>query len=190
MPSTSICLPLLGKYLIFILILVISSIVTTCFIVNVHFRSPSTHIMSPWLRRLFLQTLPPYLLINLPEFKTVQSTTDDDARSTHRTLFNAYRNAQHLMNNPNNHHTKFRDHDESDHTTKRFTSGLQHRIQSPTGDGYIYPPELNRAIRNCLFIAYHLDNEDAYEHVSGLYAQFSVYVIKNLYTHVCVLYMH
>ena len=143
MPSTSICLPLLGKYLIFVLLLVVASIVVTCFVLNVHFRSPSTHSMSPWLRRLFLQTLPPYLLISLPK-KADDPRDRTNELKNQKTIFSAFRTA------------------DADDTTKPFGA------QSPsTADsaGYIYPAELNRAIRNALYISYHLDNETSYETV-------------------------
>lgn len=53
-PPTSLAVPLLGKYLLFTMILVSLSVWTTVCVLNIHFRSPSTHRMSPLLRKLFL----------------------------------------------------------------------------------------------------------------------------------------
>ena len=57
-PPTSLAVPLLGKYLLFTMILVSLSIMVTVGILNVHFRSPATHNMSPWVRKIFIQFMP------------------------------------------------------------------------------------------------------------------------------------
>ena len=67
-PPTSLVVPLLGKYLIFAMILVslrwliseyfiiliifLFSICVTVVVLNVHFRSPQTHKMAPWVKRV------------------------------------------------------------------------------------------------------------------------------------------
>jgi len=72
-PPTSLAVPLLGKYLLFTMILVTSSIWVTVCVLNVHFRSPSTHKMKPWVRKIFLQFMPRLLIMrrttySLPEY--------------------------------------------------------------------------------------------------------------------------
>nr|XP_061786619.1 neuronal acetylcholine receptor subunit non-alpha-2-like isoform X1 [Nerophis lumbriciformis]XP_061786620.1 neuronal acetylcholine receptor subunit non-alpha-2-like isoform X1 [Nerophis lumbriciformis]XP_061786621.1 neuronal acetylcholine receptor subunit non-alpha-2-like isoform X1 [Nerophis lumbriciformis] len=58
-PSSSKVIPLIGEYLLFIMIFVTLSIIVTVFVINVHHRSSATyHPMSPWVRSLFLQKLP------------------------------------------------------------------------------------------------------------------------------------
>ena len=58
-PSSSKVIPLIGEYLLFIMIFVTLSIIVTVFVINVHHRSSSTyHPMSPWVKTLFLQRLP------------------------------------------------------------------------------------------------------------------------------------
>uniref|UniRef100_A0A0K2UUQ8 Acetylcholine receptor subunit alphalike 1like [Metaseiulus occidentalis] n=2 Tax=Lepeophtheirus salmonis TaxID=72036 RepID=A0A0K2UUQ8_LEPSM len=42
-PSTSIAVPLLGKYLLFTMILVTFSVMLTIGVLNVNFRTPATH---------------------------------------------------------------------------------------------------------------------------------------------------
>lgn len=66
-PSTSLALPLLGKYLLFTMILVGFSVVITIIILNVHYRKPSTHKMAPWVRRIFIRRLPKLLLMRVPD---------------------------------------------------------------------------------------------------------------------------
>jgi nicotinic acetylcholine receptor len=65
-PPTSLVVPLIGKYLLFTMILVTLSIIVTVIVLNVHFRSPSTHTMSPWVRKVFLNILPRLLFMRRP----------------------------------------------------------------------------------------------------------------------------
>ena len=65
-PPTSLVVPLIGKYLLFTMILVTLSIIVTVIVLNVHFRSPATHTMSPWVRKVFLNILPRLLIMRRP----------------------------------------------------------------------------------------------------------------------------
>ncbi|KAK3880651.1 hypothetical protein Pcinc_014871, partial [Petrolisthes cinctipes] len=67
-PPTSLAVPLLGKYLLFTMILVTLSICVTVGVLNVHFRSPSTHKMSPWVKRVFIHVMPRLLLMRRPQY--------------------------------------------------------------------------------------------------------------------------
>ncbi|EDW15628.1 hypothetical protein AWZ03_001476 [Drosophila navojoa] len=66
-PSTSLALPLLGKYLLFTMLLVGLSVVITIIILNIHYRKPSTHKMRPWIRSFFIKRLPKLLLMRVPK---------------------------------------------------------------------------------------------------------------------------
>jgi len=66
-PPTSLSVPLLGKYLLFTMILVTFSVVVTIGVLNVNFRTPATHKMAPWVRKIFIDFLPRYLFIQRPE---------------------------------------------------------------------------------------------------------------------------
>uniref|UniRef100_A0A8D0ZKM8 Cholinergic receptor nicotinic epsilon subunit n=1 Tax=Sus scrofa TaxID=9823 RepID=A0A8D0ZKM8_PIG len=60
-PETSLSVPLLGRYLIFVMV-VATLIVMNCVIVlNVSLRTPTTHTVSPRLRHVLLELLPPLL---------------------------------------------------------------------------------------------------------------------------------
>lgn len=65
-PPTSLTVPLLGKYLLFTMVLVTLSVVVTIAVLNVNFRSPVTHRMAKWVRIVFIDVLPKYLLIERP----------------------------------------------------------------------------------------------------------------------------
>ncbi|XP_037546367.1 neuronal acetylcholine receptor subunit beta-2-like [Nematolebias whitei] len=65
-PPTSLAVPLIGKYLMFTMVLVTFSIVSTACVLNVHHRSPSTHYMPDWVKHLFLVRLATLLLMRRP----------------------------------------------------------------------------------------------------------------------------
>ncbi|KAI4880287.1 hypothetical protein NFI96_030724 [Prochilodus magdalenae] len=71
-PSTSSAVPLIGKYMLFTMILVIASIIITVIVINTHHRSPSTHTMPPWVRRIFIDTIP-----NLMFFSTMKRPSQE-----------------------------------------------------------------------------------------------------------------
>ncbi|XP_041961615.1 neuronal acetylcholine receptor subunit beta-2 [Alosa sapidissima] len=65
-PPTSLDVPLVGKYLMFTMVLVTFSIVTSVCVLNVHHRSPTTHTMPPWVKLVFLDKLPALLFMRQP----------------------------------------------------------------------------------------------------------------------------
>lgn len=65
-PPTSLDVPLIGKYLMFTMVLVTFSIITSVCVLNVHHRSPSTHTMPSWVKLVFLVKLPALLFMRRP----------------------------------------------------------------------------------------------------------------------------
>ncbi|KAJ8247952.1 hypothetical protein GJAV_G00252490 [Gymnothorax javanicus] len=65
-PPTSLDVPLIGKYLMFTMVLVTFSIITSVCVLNVHHRSPSTHTMPAWVKVVFLVKLPTLLFMRRP----------------------------------------------------------------------------------------------------------------------------
>ncbi|XP_076149011.1 neuronal acetylcholine receptor subunit beta-4 [Alosa pseudoharengus] len=65
-PPTSLDVPLIGKYLMFTMVLVTFSIITSVCVLNVHHRSPSTHTMPAWVKLVFLVKLPALLFMRRP----------------------------------------------------------------------------------------------------------------------------
>ncbi|XP_037540302.1 neuronal acetylcholine receptor subunit alpha-2-like [Nematolebias whitei] len=65
-PSTSLVIPLIGEYLLFTMVFVTLSIIITVFVLNVHHRSPKTHSMPHWVRRVFLDLVPRVLFMKRP----------------------------------------------------------------------------------------------------------------------------
>ena len=51
-----------------------SSIAVTVVVLNVHFRSPQTHKMAPWVKRVFIHILPRLLIMKRPQFQPDKHT--------------------------------------------------------------------------------------------------------------------
>ncbi|XP_068262378.1 acetylcholine receptor subunit delta isoform X3 [Nyctibius grandis] len=66
LPATSHAIPLIGKYLLFIMLLVTAVVVICVVVLNFHFRTSSTHIMSDWVKEVFLESLPRLLGMSQP----------------------------------------------------------------------------------------------------------------------------
>ena len=65
-PSTSIMIPLLGKYLLFIMILVAVSLLNTVLILAIYYRQKNqAETMSNWIKRVFVDVLPAYLFLSV-----------------------------------------------------------------------------------------------------------------------------
>nr|CAD2203563.1 unnamed protein product [Meloidogyne enterolobii] len=65
-PPTSDSVPIIAAFFSIAMVILGSSIIFTLLIINVHFRSPRTHKMTPWVRTIFLEWLPWLLLMNRP----------------------------------------------------------------------------------------------------------------------------
>ncbi|XP_070419305.1 acetylcholine receptor subunit epsilon isoform X3 [Equus przewalskii] len=57
-PETSLSVPLLGRYLIFVMVVATLIVVNCVIVLNVSLRTPTTHAMSPRLRHVLLELLP------------------------------------------------------------------------------------------------------------------------------------
>lgn len=147
-PPTSIVIPLIGKYLLFTMILVTLSIIVTVFILTIHFRSPATHKMSPWTRAAFLRVLPKMLLMRRPIMqKRKQFKCNGVAGHSPRQRRNSY-----TMRCEENHvfeRTSLSSEEET--TTERRDSKL--------------PTPLNIVLTDVKFISDHLKEEDDFASV-------------------------
>ncbi|XP_002741797.2 neuronal acetylcholine receptor subunit alpha-2-like [Saccoglossus kowalevskii] len=83
-PANANTMPLITKYLLFTMVLVTSSIVMAVFVLNIHHRSPTTHVMPVWVRKVFIDTLPKILCMKRPDnynfrYRNVGITLTKDA---------------------------------------------------------------------------------------------------------------
>ncbi|XP_072006048.1 acetylcholine receptor subunit epsilon-like isoform X2 [Engystomops pustulosus] len=81
-PETSLSVPLIGKYLIFVM-LVSTLIVLSCVIVlNVSLRTPSTHNLTASVKHMLLEVLPRYLHMEIAPCDEVEDTPRERRRSS------------------------------------------------------------------------------------------------------------
>ncbi|CAG0879125.1 unnamed protein product [Cyprideis torosa] len=74
LPPVSDAIPLLGTYFNCIMFMVASSVVLTVVVLNFHHRNTETHIMSGWMKCLFLQWMPWILCMQRPGKKITRKT--------------------------------------------------------------------------------------------------------------------
>ncbi|CAF1148491.1 unnamed protein product [Didymodactylos carnosus] len=149
-PSTSLIVPLLGKYLLFTMILVTLSILCTIIVLTIHYRDPKLNELPSYVRYIFIDTLPKYLLLEKPLTKTdliTRTSQKKVKRSTeqrkHSPLFirkkniayddvelNEFEQSDEIFVNGffNQLHTlqKLLTNDLINNTTERFTTQMQH----------------------------------------------------------------
>uniref|UniRef100_A0A914VNL9 Neurotransmitter-gated ion-channel transmembrane domain-containing protein n=1 Tax=Plectus sambesii TaxID=2011161 RepID=A0A914VNL9_9BILA len=65
-PSTSLVMPLIGLYLLFVMVVITLSIGVTVVTLNVRYRSPNTHQLPNWARTVFTKLLPWLLRMTRP----------------------------------------------------------------------------------------------------------------------------
>ncbi|XP_071794373.1 neuronal acetylcholine receptor subunit alpha-3-like [Asterias amurensis] len=164
-PPTSLLIPLIGRYLLFTMVLVTLSIVITVIVLNIHYRAPSTHIMQPWVRRVFLEILPPLLYMKRPqqyitkvqkgnqrdpnyfELKEVIHKDGDSTRSNGRDIYD-------------NHHSGFKLRTLSDEV-----AGSDGESSKSSG-GNRFSKEFKQAVDGVRFIATHLKTEEDYNRMT------------------------
>ncbi|ELW71403.1 neuronal acetylcholine receptor subunit alpha-6 [Tupaia chinensis] len=153
-PSTSLVIPLVGEYLLFTMIFVTLSIVVTVFVLNIHYRTPTTHTMPKWVKTIFLQLLPQILMMKRPLDKTREAGSD--------------KNPQGASSRPAK--VKFADpeepelpkkcchcHKSSEHATSK---GLGHQPLQWVAENSEHLPEVEDVIDSVQFIAENMKNQN------------------------------
>ncbi|KAF8372226.1 hypothetical protein PRIPAC_78655 [Pristionchus pacificus] len=83
-PPTGEAVPLIGVFFSCCMLVVSASVVFTVVILNLHFRTPDTHEMSPLLRKVLLEYLPWILMMSRPGHKFHRAGLYKEHKSTYR----------------------------------------------------------------------------------------------------------
>uniref|UniRef100_A0AC34F1T0 Nicotinic acetylcholine receptor alpha subunit n=1 Tax=Panagrolaimus sp. ES5 TaxID=591445 RepID=A0AC34F1T0_9BILA len=140
-PATSITLPLIGKYLLFTMIMVTLSVIITVVILNLHFRTPTTHKMPKWIKVVFLRWLPKVLFMRRP--------IDESEESFRQVKHNKTIQNERIMINCHEHRVS------RDLTRTLANAPIDERIQR-----LYYSPPVVKAFENICFIAELLKKKD------------------------------
>ena len=134
-PPTSLVVPLIGKYLLFTMILVTLSITITVIVLNVHFRSTATHSLPPWIKRVFLHVLPKVLFMRRPQPPAIATFLKSYANAS-KVLFDRHlkqRASYDMLHDANslenNQHTKFFNMKENKKRRRETRIGVIHAIK-------------------------------------------------------------
>ncbi|XP_049722054.1 neuronal acetylcholine receptor subunit alpha-6 isoform X2 [Elephas maximus indicus] len=154
-PSTSLVIPLVGEYLLFTMIFVTLSIVVTVFVLNIHYRTPTTHTMPKWVKTVFLQLLPQILMMRRPLDKMKETRSD--------------KNPKGISSKPTK--VKFANHREPNlkecchcNKTRELTTTskrrLSHRPLQWMTENLEHSPEVEDVINSVHFIAENMKNQN------------------------------
>ncbi|KAB7499770.1 Acetylcholine receptor subunit beta-like 2 [Armadillidium nasatum] len=135
------------------MILVTLSICVTVGVLNIHFRSPSTHKMSPWVKKVFIHLMPRLLLMKRPlydprerhlhstsEQEFLEGLCNEDISDTYRDAFADLQTNEDIL---------------SSHTSNKCEMGGCHMHTTRS-----YSPHIQKAIEGVQFIAQHIKDAD------------------------------
>ncbi|XP_020839634.1 neuronal acetylcholine receptor subunit alpha-2 [Phascolarctos cinereus] len=166
-PSTSLVIPLIGEYLLFTMIFVTLSIVITVFVLNVHHRSPGTHIMPHWVRVAFLGCIPRWLWMNRPLPVLELHHNPVQKLSTTHCWLDTNVDEDEKEGEEEEESWEFSGHSSPVIDTLCCHCGHHHGspcsktgIQLPK-TGFLLPPSIQKALEGVHYIADHLRTEDA-----------------------------
>lgn len=152
-PPTSLVIPLIGKYLLFTMIVVTMSIFLAVYTLGINFRTPTTHKMKPWVKRVFTEILPRILLMKKPDLERKQKVPIRTVNGIEmREVRNIYGGSSSLEATADT--SKWSSRQDYDSIRQR------HVAEEMRGEMNKYPPEVREALQGVTYIADHLREED------------------------------
>jgi nicotinic acetylcholine receptor len=153
------------------MILVTLSIVVTVVVLNIHFRSPLTHQMPPWVRRVFLHVLPKLLWMRRPKIIDpvhyhISSINRNRMKSSNRPTTTTTSNfiIPLISSSPyqiRKNKTCLLDDYDADQDGIEITDQTNERRQSQySNEPSLYPHEIKKAFDGLKCIAAHMRQED------------------------------
>ena len=170
-PPTSLVIPLIGKYLLFTMIVVTLSIFLTVYTLSVHFRSPATHELHPRIKYIFTELLPRFLFMKRPDFNNKKRKIRDQI--INGIEMTVEENSTQIIRDSSN---------------SAGYENVRRRAPGEDTDGLSkYPPEIQESIKGVNYIADHLKKDDEDTSVSVNTTAFTrKYKILNLSTFISI----
>ncbi|KAG7495946.1 acetylcholine receptor subunit beta-like [Solea senegalensis] len=172
-PETSLAIPIIVNYVMFTMILITFSVILSVVVLNLHHRTPSTHIMPNWVRMVFIHFLPKYIgmMRPNPEEDVVKKEPNDDTPM--RSFNGRHPGGEYFFRKINlDLVIPWRDRCEDTVQLQRF----------PNTDNYclILPPNLKSAIAAVTYMAEQLKKQDTDDTMTGDW-QFIALVVDRLF---------
>lgn len=164
-PSTSLVIPLVGEYLLFTMIFVTLSIVITVFVLNIHYRTPTTHTMPKWVKTIFLSLLPKVLLMQRPLQQQKKITTRKNKKVSDSKLGKS----KHSKHKDTKLHKEQRcSHCDKATELSTLKRQLSHQSLKWMAEHVEYSPEVKDVISNIHFIAENMKSQNETKEVRGV----------------------
>ncbi|XP_015705072.1 neuronal acetylcholine receptor subunit alpha-6 [Coturnix japonica] len=157
-PSTSLVIPLVGEYLLFTMIFVTLSIVITVFVLNIHYRTPTTHTMPKWVKTVFLSLLPSVLLMQRPQDQEKKNVSKKTKKGSVKTSGKS-KHSKHKDNKLHKEHWCCHC-DKAAELTSTKRSRLSHQSLRWMAEHTEYSPEVKDVISNVQFIAENMKSQN------------------------------
>ena len=165
-PATSLTVPLIGKYILFTMVLVSVSVFISVVTLNVNFRSSATHDLPNLYKKIFLNILPKLLFMQRPKYnEKLEEEQDVPAECPDTNWGNPYRDEYALSHRSNvenvignyNVASTFIGAQASHIATSNLTQFCYACARRKTNS---YPPSAKKALEGCAFIGKHARDED------------------------------
>ncbi|XP_017291532.1 cholinergic receptor, nicotinic, beta 1 (muscle) like [Kryptolebias marmoratus] len=166
-PETSLAIPIIVNYVMFTMILVTFSVILSVVVLNLHHRTPSTHIMPNWVRKVFIHVLPRYIGMMRPK-----PEEQPDRDSSPPLSAGGHQPGGEYFIHKINHDLVWRGRCES--------SLLLQRLPDSDRLCLILPPNLKSAIAAVTYVAEQLRKQDTDDSMTGDW-QFIALVVDRLF---------
>ncbi|CAL9694449.1 unnamed protein product [Knipowitschia caucasica] len=170
-PETSLAIPIIVNYVMFTMILVTFSVILSVVVLNLHHRTPSTHIMPAWVRTAFIDFLPKYIGMARPEQEESEEQGEESGEATPIRSHNGRSPGEYCIRklNPD--------------LVLPWRGGCEVPVQlqrHPDGYCLILPPNLKSAIAAVTYMSEQLQKQDTDDSMTGDW-QFIALVVDRLF---------
>ncbi|XP_056299269.1 cholinergic receptor, nicotinic, beta 1 (muscle) like [Pseudoliparis swirei] len=172
-PETSLGIPIIVNYVMFTMILVTFSVILSVVVLNLHHRTPSTHVMPSWVRKVFIHFLPKYIGMARPNTEEPQLKEESDDDSPIRSFSGRHPGGEYFFRKINP--------DLVIPWRGRCESSVQlQRLPHTDSFCLVLPPNLKSAIAAVTYMAEQLKKQDTDDTMTGDW-QYIALVVDRLF---------